>query len=69
MGTVFEFEDWLNENKDRILLVHSIGEELVKKLDDNGVKYIVSDNGAVTFENCSDDLLEEIKKAKANFKK
>ncbi|WP_259070262.1 hypothetical protein HDF24_15025 [Mucilaginibacter sp. X4EP1] len=64
MTTIFEFTDWLDDNKDRILLIHSIGEDLVKKLDDNGVKYTVSDNGSVTFENCPEYLLEEIRKAK-----
>ncbi|HWZ04199.1 MAG TPA: hypothetical protein VNX40_11360 [Mucilaginibacter sp.] len=64
MGTIQDLIDSLDNNRDRILLTYSIGEDLVKKLDDAGATYKVNDDGSVNFENCPEELLEEIRQAK-----
>jgi vacuolar-type H+-ATPase subunit E/Vma4 len=64
MGTIFEVTDWLDDNRDRILLTHSLGKELVRKIEDSGCTYKVNENGSVIFDNCSEELLEEIRNTK-----
>jgi len=63
MGTIQDLVNSLDQNRNRILLTHSIGEHLVNKLDAVGAIYKVNNDGSVNFKNCPTELLEEIKQA------
>lgn len=69
MGTIFEFNDYLENNSNHILLTHSLGEELANEIRDSGCGVVINPNGSVEFTDCPDELLERIKNKKSEKKK